>query len=115
MNKGTQPQQDGYLPAESVERRPMAKGNSGQTTVTGTQRPEATLSGLDRVRQAAGRDGKQRFTNLLHHVTVDLLSQAYFSLKREAAPGVDDVTWRQYGEGLALRLAELHERIQGER
>lgn len=115
MNKGIQPQYDGQPPAESVERRPVAKGNSGQATATGTQGSGEASSALDRVRQAARRDGKQRFSNLLHHVTTSLLWEAYISLKRDAAAGVDEVTWEQYGEGLAERLADLHDRIQGER
>jgi len=58
-------------------------------------------SALERVRQAARRDGKLRFTAFLHHVyNPEMLREAYFSLKREAAPGVDRVTWRQYGEAL---------------
>jgi group II intron reverse transcriptase/maturase len=48
---------------------------------------------------------------LLHHVTVDLLREGYYALKRDAAPGVDEVTWKQYGEGLEGRLEELHGRI----
>ena len=54
-----------------MEKRPPAKGNPEQTTVTGTQRPEPALSGLDRVREAAKRDKEPRFTNLLHHVTIE--------------------------------------------
>jgi hypothetical protein len=54
-NKGVQPKY-GQPPAEFVEKRPSAKGNPVQTTGTGTQRPESTLSGLDRVREAAKRD-----------------------------------------------------------
>ena len=50
-------------------------------------------------------------TALLHHVTVDLLRASYFELKRSAAPGVDGVTWQEYGDGLEERLADLHGRI----
>lgn len=114
-NKGAQPVQHGQPPAESVERRPVAKGNSVQTTMTGTLRPEAMSSALDRVREAAKGDSKLRFTSLLHHVTVDLLRDAYFALKREAAPGIDGVTWSEYGEELEERLPDLHDRIQSGR
>ena len=52
-------------------------------------------SALRRIRQAAERDRKVRFTSLMHHIySVDTLREAYFSLKREAAPGVDGETWR---------------------
>src|SRR5208282_4248831 len=67
--------------------------------------------GLGGVREAARRDKKQKFTALLHHVTIDLLRDSYYSLKRKAAPGVDGVTWQQYGEGVEERLQDLHERI----
>ena len=114
-NKGTQPNINGQLPAELVEKRPPAEGNTGQTTVTGTQGPEAASSGLFRVREAAKRDSKLKFSNLLHHVDVDLLRQSYWSLKRQAAAGVDGVTWQEYGKGLEERLPELHDLVQSGR
>jgi group II intron reverse transcriptase/maturase len=63
------------------------------------------------VREAARKDKKQKFTALMHHVTVGLLRDSYYSLKRRAAPGVDGVTWHQYGEGVEGRLADLHDRV----
>lgn len=108
-SKGDQP------PAESVEKRTVGEGNLAQTTASGTQGPRVASSALGRVREAARRDAKQRFTNLLHHVTVDLQRCAYKALKRDAAAGVDDVTWREYGEGLEERLVDLHDRIHGGR
>ena len=80
--------------AESVERREGAKGNSDQQRTCRTPSRESVSSGLLRVRERARRDKKERFTALLHHVTVDLLRTAFLALKRNAAPGVDDVTWR---------------------
>jgi len=53
----------------------------------------------------------ERFTTLLHHIDATLLRQAYFWLKRDAAPGVDGMTWDAYGEGLDARLRELESRI----
>ena len=114
-NKGAQPQQYGQPPAESVEKRTVAEGNPEQATANGTQGPQAASSALGRVREAARRDAKQRFTNLLHHVKLDLLRQSYCALKRDAAAGVDEVTWKEYGEGLEERLAYLQDRIQGGR
>ncbi len=67
--------------------------------------------GLDRVRTAARLDGKERFTALLHHVDAGLLHSAYSWLKRDAAPGVDGVTWQEYGQDLERELADLHGRI----
>jgi RNA-directed DNA polymerase len=52
-----------------------------------------------------------RFTALLHHVNVDLLRSSYYNLKRDAAAGVDEVTWQEYGDGLEARLVDLHGRI----
>jgi RNA-directed DNA polymerase len=72
------------------------------------------LSGLDRIREAA-RDKKLRFTSLMHHVTVDLLRDSFYALKRDAASGVDNVTWRQYGEDLETHLPGLHKRVQSGR
>jgi group II intron reverse transcriptase/maturase len=114
-NKGAQPEHIGQPPAEFVEKRPPAKGNLVQTTVTGTQGPEAASSGLDRVREAAKRDKELRFTNLLHHISVEQLHVAYRSLNRKAAVGVDAVSWAEYGEGLEERLVELHDQIHGGR
>src|SRR5437867_2849660 len=67
--------------------------------------------GLDRVRQAAREGKKELFTALLHHVTVDLLKDAYSWLKRDAAPGVDGLTWQAYGQDLEANLVALHERV----
>jgi group II intron reverse transcriptase/maturase len=79
--------------------------------VTCTQRQEKTLHGLDRIREAAKRDKKTRFTSLMHHITLDLLRESYAGLNRNAVPGVDKVTWREYGEDLEKRLGNLYERI----
>jgi group II intron reverse transcriptase/maturase len=69
-------------------------------------------SALERIRQAARRDRRQRFTALLHHVyDVEQLRAAYFALKREAAPGIDGETWRHYGEGLEGNLKDLAGRL----
>jgi hypothetical protein len=114
-NKGARPGKGGQPPAESVEKRLVAKGNTVQAPVSGTQGPRGTWSGLDRVREAARRDAEQRFTNLLHHVNEELLRRAYKSLKHNSAAGVDDVTWKDYGEGLEERLRDLQDRIHSGR
>src|SRR2546425_12352927 len=87
--------------AEGAEGRGLAKGNSPERNALRTQGRESARSALERVRQAARRDRKQRFTALLHHVfAVERLRAAYFALKREAAAGIDGETWRHYGENL---------------
>jgi retron-type reverse transcriptase len=75
------------------------------------QKRESWQSRLAHVREAAKKDKKSKFTALLHHVTVDLLRDSYYALKRGAAPGVDGVTWQEYGKGLEERLGNLHGRI----
>jgi group II intron reverse transcriptase/maturase len=94
-----------------VEERPLTKENMDQSNLCRTQSRESGTSGLGHVREAARRDGKLRFTALLHHVTVDLLRDSYYSLKKQAAPGVDGVTWEEYGQDLEARLRDLHGRI----
>lgn len=76
-----------------------------------TQSGEQVSQGLHGVRQRARENKHERFTALLHHVTVDLLKESYFALKRNAAPGVDGVTWKEYETGLAERLSDLHGRV----
>jgi retron-type reverse transcriptase len=63
------------------------------------------------VRKAAKERKQERFTTLPHHLTTDRLRQSYYALKRNAAPGVDGVRWREYEEGLAGRLIDLKDRI----
>jgi len=92
----------------------MTKGNSEKPTATCTQRQGEALNGLDRIRKAA-RDKTVRFTSLMHHITLDLLRDSFRALKRDAASGVDQVTWRQYGEDLEAHLPGLHERVQSGR
>src|SRR5450755_637083 len=106
-----QPNKSGRPPAEVVEERPLTKENMDQLNLYRIQSRESGPNGLDRVREAARRDGKLRFTALLHHVTVDLLWDSYHSLKKRAAPGVDGVTWEEYGQDLEARLRDLHGRI----
>lgn len=71
------------------------------------------MNALWRVREAAIRDKKMRFTSLLHHVDEVLLRDAYLALNRDATPGVDGVTWQEYGEGLEERLRNLKDRVHG--
>jgi group II intron reverse transcriptase/maturase len=72
-------------------------------------------SGLDRVREVARRDKDARFTALLHHVSLDRMVMAYWDLSPKAAPGVDGVTWADYGQDLAGNLRDLHGRVHSGR
>ena len=105
------PNNEGSPLAEAVEGRASPKGNGGQTTAVRTPSRDIASNGLDAVRQAARQSKKVRFTALLHHITIDLLKRSYIALKRDAAPGIDGVTWRTYGENLEEKLKDLHERI----
>jgi RNA-directed DNA polymerase len=98
--------------AESVEERGSTKGNAPIEGRAPDSEPEKRVDRLEDVRQAARRDKKVRFTALLHHVSLCQLWLSFYQLKRQASPGVDDVTWAEYGDvGLVDRLRDLHERI----
>ncbi len=97
--------------AELVEPMERAKGNTTQTSTCRTQSRGSVSPGLDRVRKAAKGKRKERLTALLHHIDVRLLRVAYLALKRNAAPGVDGVTWQAYGENLEANIADLHRRV----
>jgi RNA-directed DNA polymerase len=98
--------------AEPVERRPGTKGNADQQSTLRTQSRDRVTQALNRVRQAARQRKKEKFTALLHHITVDLLRTAFHVLKRKAAPGVDGVTWEDYEADLEPQLLDLHGRVQ---
>ena len=97
--------------AEGAEGRRSTKENSAQTTASQTQSWGNALSGLHRVREAAKKEKRLQFTALLHHVSVPLLLDSFYALKREAAPGVDGMTWKEYETDLDRRLEELHSRV----
>ena len=105
-NKGTS------VPAEPTEGRAGTKGNPRGQSTHRTQRRARVSQAAERIRQAATRKPKEKLTALLHHITTEALDAAYFSLKKEAAAGVDGVTWHEYGKGLAERLSDLHDRVQ---
>ena len=93
--------------------RGLAKGNLPERNAPRTLSRTGVSSALGRVRQAARRDRKQRFTALLHHVyDVERLRMAYLALKREAVAGVDGETWGHYGEALEGNLQDLSGRLK---
>ena len=100
-------------PAEQVEGRGPAKGNSLRGPGGRAQDRVSPQVALERIRQAASRDKTLRLTTLWHHVyNVDRLREAYFALKPHAAPGVDGQTWQQYGQALEGNLQELSDRLK---
>ncbi|CAD6561781.1 hypothetical protein LMG28727_07553 [Paraburkholderia kirstenboschensis] len=94
--------------AEWEERRAGTKGNTGQSNTRRAQNRASVPQGLERVRQAARQRKKERFTALLHHVTIDRLRESFRALKRNAAPGVDGMTWRYFEANLEDNLQRLH-------
>jgi group II intron reverse transcriptase/maturase len=99
--------------AERVERRGLAKGKTPRQNTNRTLDRIIVQSALGRIRQAAVKDKKQRFTGLMHHIyNLSMLREAYYGLKRDAAPGVDGETWREYGEDLESNLEELSGRLR---
>src|ERR1700730_947776 len=106
-----QPNKSGKPQAEVGEGRPEVKENIAQSNTRPTQSGGSVSHGLSGVRQRARERKQEKFTALLHHLTVDLLRESYFALQRKAAPGVDGETWQQYGTGLEDRLADLHSRV----
>src|ERR1700756_1064560 len=102
---------DGKSSAESEEGRPLIKENAGQPNTYPTQSGKGVSQGLASVRKAARENKEMKFTALLHHLTIDLLRESFYSLKRKAAPGVDGVTWQEYELGVEDRLIDLHGRV----
>src|SRR5712664_4265141 len=105
------PNKAGSPAAEAVEPRAGTKGNADQQSTHRTQTRERVTQALNRVRQAARQRKKERFTALLHHVNIDCLRMAFFALKRDAASGVDGLTWPTYEADLDRNLTDLHERV----
>ena len=105
------PNNTGRPVAEVVEERGLAKGNTDDPTRPGPCAGQGVPSGLDRVREAARQDRDARFTALLHHVDLDLLRAAYRVIRPQAAPGIDGVTWADYGKDLEANLRDLHGRV----
>ena len=98
--------------AELVEPRTGTKGNAEQQSTRRAQDRESVSQALERVRLAARRGKQERFTSLLHHVNPEMLRAAFYALKRDAAPGVDGMTWETYEQGLDHRIDDLHTRVQ---
>jgi len=98
--------------AELAEERGSAKRNAEQTALHRTpSRTKRKSRGLHGVREAARKDSTLKFTALLHHVSKDCLTEAFFNLRKTAAVGVDGVTWYEYERNVETNIADLHDRI----
>src|SRR5215203_442204 len=99
----------GQPAAEPGEPRAGTEGNAGQQSTCRAQNRESVA--LDRVRTAARHRKKERFTTLFHHLSIDLFREAFLALKRDAALGVDGLTWPDYEADLERNLTDLHDRV----
>ena len=94
-----------------MEPRAETKRNAGQQSTCGTQGQISVSQALERIRRVAKERKKEKFTSLLHHISIDLLDEAFFELKEEAAPGVDGLTWTEYEQNLDRNIEDLHARV----
>ena len=97
--------------SEPAEPRAGAEGNAGQQSTRRAQDRGSVSQALERIRQAARQRKKEKFTALFHHLTVDLLEDAFDELKEDAAAGVDGLTWTEYEADLERNLEDLHARL----
>ena len=98
--------------AEPVERRGGTKENAELQSTVRTQSRVAVSQAQARIREAVNRNRRDKLTALLHHLTIDVLRASFVGLKKSAAPGVDEMTWTEYAEGLEENLLDLHSRVQ---
>ena len=97
--------------AEPVEPRAGTKGNAGQQTMPWAQSQISMSHALERIRKVARERKKEKFISLFHHISVELLAEAFYELKADAAPGVDRLTWKDYEAKLERNLEDLHDRV----
>ena len=98
--------------AEPEEPRAETKGNADQQSTCRAQSRVSVSQALERIRKVAKERKKERFTALFHHISIELLEEAFYELKENAAPGVDRLTWKDYEAGLERKLEDLHDRVQ---
>src|ERR1700737_2186829 len=97
--------------AEPGEPRAETKGNADQQSTCRAQSRVSVSQALERIRKVAKERKKERFTALFHHISIELLEEAFYELKENAAPGVDRLTWKDYEAGLERKLEDLHDRV----
>ena len=98
--------------AESVEQRVGTKGNADQQSTPRTQSRTSVSQAPERIRKVARERKKERFTALFHHISTELLEEAFYELAQNAAPGVDRLTWKDYEADLERNIEALHDRVQ---
>src|SRR6202790_4107889 len=105
------PNNEAQASAEVGEGRPRTEENIRGAHTPPTLSGKHVPQGLSGVRQTARERKQEKFTALLHHMSVALLRESFYLLKKNAAPGVDGVTWQEYEDGLEDRLTDLHGRV----
>ena len=105
------PNKSARAEAEAMEPRAGTKENADRQNTLRTLSREGVTNALERVRQRARLKKKEKFTALLHHINPDSLKLAFYALNRDAAPGADGMTWREYEQDLDARIENLHGRI----
>jgi group II intron reverse transcriptase/maturase len=105
------PNKSARAETEAMEPRAGAEENASQHNTHRALNRERVTQALERVRQRARQKKKEKFTALLHHINPDTLMLAFYALKRDAAPGADGLTWREYEQGLDTRIENLHGRV----
>ena len=98
--------------AEPVEPRAETEGNADQQSTCRAQSRVSVSQALERIRKVAKERKKERFTTLFHHISAELLEEAFYELEENAAPGVDRLTWTDYEADLERKLEDLHDRVQ---
>lgn len=102
-----------YMGAEGMEERDSLKENKLQQNMLRTQRREGVHNALVLIHQKARTDKKMKFTALMHHIyDIDMLRTAFFAIKKDAAPGIDRVTWEDYEKDLERNLQALSEKLK---
>src|SRR5919198_6513469 len=102
----------GPAAAEPVEPRAETKGNADQQSTCRAQSRVSVSQALERIRKVARERKKEKFISLSHHISIDLLEDAFYELKVDAAPGVDRLTWTDYEADVERKLEDLHDRVQ---
>ena len=103
---------DAESSTEPAEGRVPARRNTKQSNLDRTPKPAHRRSrGLYGVRETAQKRRKLKFTNPLHHISVELLTSSFYQLKKKAAVGIDRVSWHEYEQDHEDRIVDLHGRI----
>src|SRR6516225_1269092 len=114
-NKAEEPTMEnstvGGSAAEPGEPRAQAEGNANQQSTYQAQDWRSASQALERIRKAARERRTERFTTLFHHLSIDLLDEAFYDLKANAAAGVDGLRWQEYEANIDRNLVDLHDRL----